>query len=161
MQAIQNAAFAYVYGLEVGAELRLLDELKFISQLSITEGKEELDNGDKAPMRHAAPFFANAHLVWEKDKLKVDLFAEYNEELSYDELAHSEQDKDYMYAVDADGKPYSPEWYTLNCSVQYRISKALMATAALENITDQRYRPYSSGIAAPGRNFIVALNYQF
>ena len=89
VQAIQNAAFAYVYGLEVGAELRLLDELKFISQLSITEGKEELDNGDKAPMRHAAPFFANAHLVWEKDKLKVDLFAEYNEELSYDELAPS------------------------------------------------------------------------
>ena len=161
VQAIQNAAFAYVYGLEMGAELDLHENLKLISRLSLTEGKEELDNGDKAPMRHAAPFFANAHLVWEKDKLKVDLFAEYNEELSYDELAPSEQDKDYMYAVDANGNPYSPEWYTLNCSVRYKLSRSLMATAALENITDQRYRPYSSGIAAPGRNLILALNYQF
>lgn len=161
VQAIQNAAFAYVYGFELGAELKFHDALKLVSQLSLTEGKEELDNGDKAPMRHAAPFFANAHLVWEKGKLKIDLFAEYNEELSNDELAPSEQDKDYMYAVDANGNPYSPEWYTLNCAVQYRLSKAIMATAALENITDQRYRPYSSGIAAPGRNFIVALNYQF
>lgn len=161
VQAIQNAAFAYVYGFEAGAQLRFHENLKLVSQVSLTEGKEELDNGEKAPMRHAAPFFANAHLVWEKDKLKIDLFSEYNEELSYDELAPSEQDKHYMYAVDANGNHYSPEWYTLNFTVQYQLSKAFMATAALENFTDQRYRPYSSGIAAPGRNLIVSLNYQF
>jgi hemoglobin/transferrin/lactoferrin receptor protein len=27
----------------------------------------------------------------------------------------------------------------------------------VENITDQRYRPYSSGISAAGRNFIGSL----
>lgn len=159
--AIQNAAFAYVYGFEAGAEIRFQEDLRLVSQLSITEGKEELDNGDKAPMRHAAPIFANAHLIWEKDKLKVDLFGEYNEELSFEELAPSEQDKPYLYAVDANGNPYSPEWYTLNLAVQYELSNSLKATAALENITDQRYRTYSSGISAAGRNLIVSVNYQF
>ena len=33
--------------------------------------------------------------------------------------------------------------------------------ATLENITNQRYRTYSSGIAAPGLNLIVALSYYF
>jgi len=35
------------------------------------------------------------------------------------------------------------------------------STAALENSIDQRYRPYSSGISAPGRNFILALKVGF
>jgi hemoglobin/transferrin/lactoferrin receptor protein len=30
-----------------------------------------------------------------------------------------------------------------------------------ENITDQRYRPYSSGIVASGRNFIISFNSHF
>ena len=34
-------------------------------------------------------------------------------------------------------------------------------TAGLENITDQRYRPYSSGLVAPGRNFIVGVRAKF
>jgi hemoglobin/transferrin/lactoferrin receptor protein len=31
----------------------------------------------------------------------------------------------------------------------------------LENITDQRYRPYSSGISGAGRNAVVALAARF
>ncbi|MFT7154314.1 MAG: hemoglobin/transferrin/lactoferrin receptor protein, partial [Alteromonas macleodii] len=31
----------------------------------------------------------------------------------------------------------------------------------VENISDQRYRPYSSGIVAPGRNFILSLKARF
>jgi hemoglobin/transferrin/lactoferrin receptor protein len=30
--------------------------------------------------------------------------------------------------------------------------------AGVENITDQSYRPYSSGIAAAGRNFYISLH---
>jgi len=37
----------------------------------------------------------------------------------------------------------------------------LQLSASLENITDQRYRTYSSGISAPGRNFIAAMKYSF
>jgi hemoglobin/transferrin/lactoferrin receptor protein len=31
-----------------------------------------------------------------------------------------------------------------------------MVNTGVENILDYRYRPYSSGIVAPGRNFIVS-----
>jgi len=50
-----------------------------------------------------------------------------------------------------------PSWVTLNLITQYYINDNTTITASVENITDQRYKTYSSGIAASGRNFILAL----
>lgn len=161
IQAIQNASNAFVYGLEAGAKMQLLESLKLVSQISITKGKEEEEDGSKVPLRHAAPLFGNVHLVWQGENLKLDFFAEYNGELSYDDLAPSEQHKIYLYAKDEFGRPYSPEWYTLNLTAQYNFSENWLGTASLENITNQRYRTYSSGIAAAGRNLILAIRYSF
>ena len=161
VQAIQNSAKAYVYGFEAGAKIRFSNRLKLTSQVSLTEGKEEQDDGTTAALRHAAPFFGNAHLVWENKDLRFDLFTEYNGEISAEELAPSERDKDYLYAINKNGDPYAPEWYTLNFSSQYQLAKMVLLTATLENITDQRYRTYSSGVAAAGRNLILALQYSF
>lgn len=161
IQAIQNVAKAYVYGFEAGAKIKFSDRLRLTSQMSLTEGEEELEDGATAPLRHAAPFFGNAHLVWENEVLRFDLYTIYNGEIAHANLAPEEQDKAYLYAVDEAGNPYSPEWYTLNFTTQYRFGKSWLATASLENITDQRYRTYSSGIAAAGRNLILALQYSF
>lgn len=161
VQAIQNTAKAYVYGFEAGAKIRFSEQLKFTSQMSLTEGEEEKKDGTNAPLRHAAPFFGNTHLVWDNEVLRFDLFTMYNGEIAFEDLAPEEQDKAYLYAVDEQGNPYSPQWYTLNFTTQYRVTKSWLATASIENITDQRYRTYSSGIAAAGRNFIMALQYSF
>jgi hemoglobin/transferrin/lactoferrin receptor protein len=161
VQAIQNTAKAHVYGFEGGIEIDLSVALRFSSQISITEGKEEQEDGSTAPLRHAAPIFGNTHLTWHKKRLKLDLFAEYNGQFDYDDLAPSEQGKAYLYATDNNGNPYSPSWYTINLTGQYEFSKNLLATVSLENITDQRYRTYSSGITAAGRNLILALRYSF
>ncbi|MCF4100734.1 TonB-dependent receptor [Gillisia sp. M10.2A] len=159
VQAIQNAANAYVYGFEAGAELDIIKSLQLKSYITYTQGKEEQDDGAKKPLRHAAPIFGNTHLVWTKNRLKLDLFGEYNGQFDFDELAPSEQSKDYLYATDRNGNPYSPSWYTLNVTGQYEFDINWTATASLENITDQRYRTYSSGISAAGRNLILALKY--
>jgi outer membrane receptor protein involved in Fe transport len=52
-------------------------------------------------------------------------------------------------------------WFTLNMRAQYRLSEWLSINAALENILDHHYRTYSSGISAPGRNFVISLNASF
>ncbi len=161
IQAIQNASKAFVYGFEGGVEIKFSPQINLISQLTITEGKEELDNGETAPLRHAAPLFGNTHLVWNLKKVKLDLFGEYNGEFDFEDLAPSEQGKAYLYAIDENYNPYAPSWYTINFTGQWELSEFFLATATLENITDQRYRTYSSGIAAAGRNFILALRYSF
>jgi hemoglobin/transferrin/lactoferrin receptor protein len=158
VQAIQNASKEWIYGFEVGMKLNISEQLQFSSQYNVIGGTEE-DDGVEVPVRHIAPNFGNTHLSYQSGKFQIDAFAEYNNELSFNKLAPSEQSKDFIYALDANGNPYSPSWYTLNLRTNYRYSKALTITASLENITDQRYQTYSSGIAAPGRNLILALRY--
>ena len=161
VQAIQNAAKAFVYGFEFGLEAFLANNISIVSNLTFTEGIEEEEDGIDSPGRHVAPTFGDFHLIWKNQRLKTDLFINYNGSIPYDDLATSERSKDYIYAVDANGNPYSPSWHTLNFRSQYNISTALKASLGLENLTNQRYRSYSSGIAAPGTNVVIGLGYRF
>tara|TARA_A100000171_G_scaffold20297_2_gene18691 strand:+ start:9995 stop:12400 length:2406 start_codon:yes stop_codon:yes gene_type:complete len=161
VQAIQNAAKAEVYGFEVGVEVNFTRDLQLTSHYNITDGFAEEDDGTKAPSRHIAPQFGNSHLVYQWKKLKLDAFAEYNGQFDFEDLAPSQVNNDFLYALDDNGNPFAPNWYTLNFGAQYSITEALQVNAVLENITDQRYRPYSSGITAAGRNLIVAASYAF
>jgi len=157
VQAIQNAASAYVYGVQAGIEVNLSKLVAFNSQISYQHGEEELESGEKAPLRHAAPWFGSSHVTFSKSKFKADVYAFYNGEVSYDQLAPSEREKTYMYAIDAENNPYSPTWLTLNFKAMYQLSKQVMVNMGLENILNKRYRQYASGIVAPGRNLIVSL----
>jgi hemoglobin/transferrin/lactoferrin receptor protein len=161
VQAIQNAAKAYVYGFEFGLEAFLNDNLSISSNLTLTEGIEEEDDGTDSPGRHVAPPFGDFHLIWKNQKLRADLFLNYNGKIPFGDLANSERSKAYIYAKDNNGDPYSPSWHTLNFRSQYAVSNAFKATMSVENLTDQRYRTYSSGIAAPGVNLILGFGYQF
>ncbi|WP_153796352.1 TonB-dependent receptor plug domain-containing protein [Foetidibacter luteolus] len=161
VQSIQNAAQARVWGVSGNIEIKLPSGFGISSRLNYQKGEEELDDGSTAPLRHAAPFFGITHLTYSRNRFKADFYAVYNSQVSNANLAPEEQGKDYMYAVDADGKPYSPSWATFNLKAMYQLTDNFMFTAALENITDRRYRPYSSGIVSPGRNFIISARVSF
>lgn len=159
VQAIQNASKAWIYGFEIGAKINFSKHLNLTSQYNIIGGSE-VEGAVEVPVRHVAPQFGNTHLVWTTKNLKFDLFANYNSELSFNQLAPSEIEKDYLYALDENRNPYSPKWYTLNLRTQFQLTNTTTLTASLENITNQRYKTYSSGIAAAGRNFILSLKYR-
>ena len=158
VQAIQNASKAWIYGFEVGLEVNFSKKFKLTSQYNVIGGTEE-DQDIEVPIRHVAPIFGNTHVIWATNKIKIDAFLNYNNELSFNQFAPSEVEKDYIYALDENGNPYSPSWYTLNIRTQYQINKSMFLTVSLENITNQRYRMYSSGISAAGRNLILSLKY--
>lgn len=161
VQAIQNAAKAEVYGFEAGLEINFSEAWQLTSQYSIVDGFEEGDDGVRNAIRHAAPVFGNTQVSFKKNKYRVSAFALYNGQFDFDELAPSQQNNAFLYATDSNGNPFSPSWYTLNLQTEYSVTEALQLNIALENITDQRYRQYSSGIAAAGRNLIVAATYRF
>ncbi len=161
VQAIQNAARAYVYGVELGFDASLSDRWNLSGNYTITQGTEEEDDGRESPARHAAPDFADLHLTYNRYPLKAALFLNYNGEVPFGDLAISERSKTFIYATDRDGNPYSPSWYTLNFRSSYTFLGKYRATLAVENLTNQRYRPYSSGIAAAGLNVIAGLTLRF
>lgn len=63
--------------------------------------------------------------------------------------------------MDRNGNPFSPDWYSLNLKGNYRITPAFTLSLGWENITNQRYRPYSSGIVAAGSNLVASLRASF
>ncbi|MCX2718333.1 TonB-dependent receptor plug domain-containing protein [Lentiprolixibacter aurantiacus] len=161
VQAIQNAAKAYVYGLELGLQAFLTDQWSLTANYTLTDGREEDQEGVDSPVRHVAPTFGDLHLLWKNQWLETDFFLNYNGELSFDDLAVSERNKPFLYAVDSNGNPYSPSWYTLNFRSRIKISNGLTTSLIVENMTNQLYRTYSSGISAPGFNLITGLSYKF
>ncbi len=161
VQAIQNAAVANVYGIQAGIEIKLPAGFTFLSDLNYQVGEEELDDGTTSPSRHAAPLFGVSRLRYQFRDLTLEFNAMYQGERSFEDLPVEEQGKDEIYAKDADGHNYSPAWYTLNLMAMYRLTETFSISAGMENLTDQRYRPYSSGISGPGRNFVLSLRADF
>ena len=45
--------------------------------------------------------------------------------------------------------------------MSYKFHKGLKVQIALENLMDQHYRTFASGLSAPGRNVIVKAQYKF
>jgi len=161
VQTLQNAAVATVYGVQAGLEVKLPAGFSFSSDLNFQRGEEELDDGRISASRHAAPFFGLSRLSYRHRKLDLQIYTIYQGEQSHENLAVSERGKDEIYALDNNGNTYAPAWYTLNFKAAYSLTEKIRLTGGLENITDQRYRPYSSGISGAGRNFILALSAKF
>jgi hemoglobin/transferrin/lactoferrin receptor protein len=152
-----NAESARIYGFNAKARVNLPFNLRFESVINYTDGEDE--NG--VPLRHVAPTFGQTTLSYRNGGLKASVYAKYNGEISNAELTPSEQSKTHMYALNKNGEPYSPSWWTLNMKFSYQLNDYLTVDAGVENVMDVRYRPYSSGIAAPGRNWIFALRANF
>ena len=161
VQAIQNAAVTSVYGIQAGIEINLSKGWSLTSDFNAQWGEEELDDGSRSPSRHAAPWFGTTRLNYDFARLSLSIYGVYSGEKNFANMPEEEKGKPEIYALDSNGNPWSPGWYTLNFKAMYNFEKNIGIGAGIENITDQRYRPYSSGIVAGGRNFILSLRCKF
>ncbi|MBK9270253.1 MAG: TonB-dependent receptor [Saprospiraceae bacterium] len=159
--AIQNAAYARIYGINLGIEIHFNKHFAFISKYNYQYGLEEMDSGMTSRSRHAAPAFGISKLKYKQDKIQLEWNVQYSASVKNEDLNEEEKQKPFIYAKDVNGNPYSPGWYTLNFKAMYQWNEAMSVSAGLDNITDQRYRPYSSGIVAGGRNLVVSVLAKF
>lgn len=157
VEALVNAESAKIYGLNVNVEFLFNHHLRTRHDISITKGEDS----EGLPIRHVPPTFGSSHLIYENQLWFVDLYVNYNGKLDFDELAPDEQDKPHLYVPDENGNPYSPSWWTINLKSNYKLSQKVTLSAGLENILDKRYRPYSSGIVAPGINASISALVKF
>ena len=161
VQAVQNLAVANVYGVQVGIEIKLPNDFGFSTDFNFQKGEEELDNGEKTPSRHAPPLFGLSRLYYKTQKLDMELNVFFQGKKDFGDMPEEEKSKTETYALDENGNVYSPAWYTLNFKTLYKLSDSIHVSGGIENLTDQRYRPYSSGISGSGRNFILAVSTKF
>lgn len=145
-----NASRARIYGGSVQLSINFQNDWGLSSTINVNEGKE-LDTAQ--PLRHATPVFGRSTLKYNRGNFRSEVFVEYNAGKSKDNIPDSEfLDKPHIYTDFG-----APGWATLNLKAGYSLSKNLRVESGLENILDQHYRTYSSGISAPGRNLYLTI----
>jgi hemoglobin/transferrin/lactoferrin receptor protein len=158
----QNISEVWVSGFQIGLDWKVTSDLRLTTTANIQQGKEkDPATGRNFSPTHVAPKFGATHLVYSRTNWKVDLYSNYSNEIEYDDLALTERADAHLYAKDDNGNPYAPSWWTLNIKGAYNFKRIFSITMGVENILDKRYRPYSSGISAPGRNFILSVRASF
>jgi hemoglobin/transferrin/lactoferrin receptor protein len=159
--ALQNSAFAKIHGIQTGLEFTLSKKVLLTSRYNWQQGREELDNEAISPSRHASPAFGLTRISYSSKKIKAELSSFYCAARTFEMMPEEEKGKPAIYAKDENGNPYAPSWTIFNLSAELDIWKSLKLSTGIENIGDKRYRPYSSGIVASGRNFTLGLKASF
>ena len=152
VEALVNAGKAYIYGASVALSAELNTNFSAHTELSYTKGR---DRSSGEPLRHIAPLFGRAGVAYKTQKIKIEAYTEFNAQKDIDNFSPSERSKTHLYTDEG-----SPAWATLNLKTSYQINEEVKLNAGIENILDKHYRPYSSGISAPGRNISLALRTQ-
>lgn len=155
--AVVNKDEGYIFGVNGAAKFDFTPFISLHNYFSYMWGRDS----DGNPIRHVPPLFGSNHLILTFDRFKMDFYVNYNTQIKAENMAPSEIEKPYMYAVDENGELFCPAWYTVNLKTSFKINKHLTLDAGIENITNYCYRPYSSGIVAPGVNGIFTIRAGF
>ncbi len=154
--ANQNRQKAYVRGVSLEANVYWSGGWRLQGTYSATKGRVVGDNGDETPLDHIPPTYGKVSLQWRQRKWQAEAFSLYNGWKRIEDYRLNAEDNETNATPEG-----TPAWYTLNIRTSYAITPYLQVQAAVENILDTNYRPFASGVSAPGRNFIVALRGQF
>jgi hemoglobin/transferrin/lactoferrin receptor protein len=159
IQAIQNRDRAKIAGFTAGMQLDFSKLVSFKSVVNYTYGRyTDVRKDTVVPLDHIPPVFGQTSLLIRGRNFDGEFFVRYNGTKQTKDYSVSGEDNKQFSADPVNG--YMPAWFTLNLRVGYSITKNFRVNAACENITDNRYRVFASGINAPGRNFIVSLRYK-
>ncbi|MCX6266992.1 MAG: TonB-dependent receptor [Bacteroidetes bacterium] len=144
-----NTGNAFICGLQGSILAQVTHSFSILSNLTYTYG---YDVTSSLPLDHIPPVFGMTSFRLEVKKFKGDFYVMYNGWKRISQFSNSGEDNE-QYAT-----PYGmPSWYTLNLKLSYQIVKYLNVELGMENILDENYRKFASGISSPGRNVIVAL----
>jgi outer membrane receptor protein involved in Fe transport len=157
VQSLTNTGSAYLYGFNTKIFVDFTQNWSFTSTFNLVKGEDDND----LPLRHVTPAFGSTHLFYKRNRLKLDLYADYSGGFSFNQLAPEEQSKPHLYAVDENGNPFSPSWFTLNFMSSVQLLQHIQMNLGVENILNSRYRTYSSGLVAPGINLVIGVRGYF
>ena len=144
-----NAASAYIRGLSMSVISDLNSNLSFRSTMNITQG---WNTSDDVPLGHIPPIFGRTSVKYSIKNNITELYVDYNGWKDLDDMSPYEEDND------AEATEFGwPGWYTVNIRTTFDLNKLFQVQIAIENLFDSFYKPFASGVSAPGRNFIFTL----
>jgi hemoglobin/transferrin/lactoferrin receptor protein len=147
ISANYNAGQAHIYGMALRFTANLNKSISLDGTLNYTHGYNITDD---APLGHIPPIFGRTTLSYERKQFFFHTYVVYNG------WKYREDFSPYGEDNDAEAMEYGyPSWWTLNLKTGYRFGRHFDLMLAVENLFDQFYKVHASGIAAPGRDFLI------
>ena len=146
-----NASEAYIYGGSLGINANLNKNISLNGTLNYTVGH---NLSDDVPLGHIPPLFGRTSLSYRSKRFFLDTY------IIYQGWKHTEDFSPFGEDNEAEAMEYGfPSWWTANIKLGFEAGKFLDFMIAVENLFDQFYKPYASGISGPGRNFILTARF--
>ncbi|MCB2204889.1 TonB-dependent receptor [bacterium] len=153
VRANVNAAEAHIYGSSISLYADITAAFSLKSSLTWTYGR---DLSEDVPLAGIAPVFGETRLLFRDNRFRAAFSLRYNGWKHITEYSPTGEDNQEDATVHG-----TPAWMTLNVQTSYQLSELFQINAAVENILDEHYRPFSSGVSAAGRNLVLALRASF
>jgi hemoglobin/transferrin/lactoferrin receptor protein len=147
--ANQNVQNAILYGGSLHLNWKAYKSLVLRGTVNYTYGRSETDS-TPYPLAHIPPVFGRVSASWKIKFWQLEFFSLFNGTKSVRDYNIEGEDNFYQSTING-----TPAWYTLNIRSSYQLSEYSSIQISVENILDQNYRVFSSGISAPGRNILV------
>jgi hemoglobin/transferrin/lactoferrin receptor protein len=145
-----NVQSARVLGFSIGFDTDIGKYVSLTANLNYTNGKEL---PSKLPMAHIPPLFGKVSLLAKVKRFQMEVYAHYNAQKEVKNYSPTSTE-DRLDEATLSG---TPSWFTVNLRTTAQLHKNLSLQVGIENLLDQHYKPFASGISAAGRNFIVTL----
>lgn len=170
-----NAAEAKIFGYSLNLKMNLNDKFFFSAGFNDIKGTytsgiidDEEVNSDTLRLSHIPPSYGHLSFAYQFrsnqsgkkwKRFKTEILYRFNGVKPLSEYDQSSGNSDNL--DDAIEEFGTPRWATWNWYNTWQFSRKFSLNFNIENITDLHYRVFSSGISAPGRNFIITLKGTF
>jgi hemoglobin/transferrin/lactoferrin receptor protein len=146
-----NAGQAHIYGVSMGITANLNKNFSLKGTLNYTKGH---NLSDDVPLGHIPPIFGRTSFTYRKSRFFIDTY------FVYQGWKYDEDFSPYGEDNEAEAMLYGfPSWWTANIKAGFEAGAHFSFILAIENLFDQFYKPYASGVSGPGRNFIITARF--
>jgi hemoglobin/transferrin/lactoferrin receptor protein len=160
VQTLQNVGQAWIRGGSAKVRVNIAKGLSFHHTSTFTMGTLIDDSlaalDSTVYLDHIPPFFGRTALRYEHKKFMAEFYVQYNGMKKIAQYSPSGEDN-AQYATPSG----MPAWQTLNLKLSYNFTEQVRLQVGAENLLDQHYRAFASGVSAPGRNLMVTLRAGF
>lgn len=152
IQMNKNIESAKINGINCFVEYNLNQAISLSYKCNYIKGTKS----NNKPLAHIPPFNSVLQINYTRNNHTLQFYNLYNEKKKVEE--YDEAGIDNIEEATTEG---SPSWNTLNINYTNQLDKNLSLSIGIENILDNHYKTFGSGISASGRNFTLSLYANF
>jgi len=159
--ANQNRGNAFISGYTISYLGKLSRAWNTSGFITYTKGRTY---DSEEPMSSIPPLFGQFEVNYKKDKIEVGAALRFNSKKDIEDFNFREgiDNHDLTPVVDANAATNediyfgSPSWMTIGVNGRYSVTENFSVQARLDNLFDEHYIEFASGISSPGRNLSVS-----